>query len=191
MQSRMVDWHRNNLTPNTRKANPPDWNASLQNAFGTMTQSASKPLSDRVTFSRITKADFDELVALRIAAMRESLERIGRFDPERARERLRRSFHPEHSEFVVLDGQRIGFYTFRPAEEGFHLDHLYIHPDHQSRGVGSHVILRLLSRSDSLGMTVCLGALRDSPSNRFYQRHGFVQTAEDAWDIHYRRPASS
>lgn len=36
-------------------------------------------------------------------------------------------------------------------------------------------------------MTVSLGALRDSPSNRFYQRHGFVQTAEDEWDIYYLR----
>jgi ribosomal protein S18 acetylase RimI-like enzyme len=153
-----------------------------------MTPSASEALSTRVTFSRVTDADFDELVALRIAAMRESLERIGRFDPERARERLRNSFHPGHSEFIVLDGHRVGFYTFRPAEEGFHLDHLYIHPEHQSRGVGSHVIRHLLSRSDFLGMTVSLGALRDSPSNRFYQSHGFIQTAEDDWDIYYLRP---
>ena len=33
------------------------------------------------------EADFEDLLALRIAAMRESLERLGRFDPERARSR--------------------------------------------------------------------------------------------------------
>ena len=140
-----------------------------------------------VTFSEVTAADFDELAALRIAAMRASLEQVGRFDPERARERLRKSFYPEHSGFVILDGQRVGFYTFRPADDEFHLDHLYVHPSWQSRGVGSFVIRRLLSQSDARRMPVRLGALRDSPSNRFYQRHGFVQTAEDEWDIYYVR----
>ena len=94
---------------------------------------------------------------------------------------------PEHTEFVILDGQRIGFYTFRPTDDGFHLDHLYVHPRCQSRGVGSHVIRHLLFQSDARQMPVRLGALRDSPSNRFYQRHGFVKTAEDEWDIYYMR----
>jgi hypothetical protein len=40
-----------------------------------------------IVFFPVLAADFDSLVALRIAAMRESLERVGRFDPERARER--------------------------------------------------------------------------------------------------------
>lgn len=151
----------------------------------------SESPTPRVTYSAVTAADFEELAELRIAAMRDSLERVGRFDPERARERLRKSFHPEHTEFVVIDGQHIGFYTFRPAADGFHLDHLYIRPDRQSGGVGSHVIRRLLSRSDACGMPVHLGALRDSPSNRFYLRHGFVQTAEDEWDIYYVRTPQS
>ncbi len=152
-----------------------------------MSQPTSATLSDSVKFSAVSMADFEELVALRIAAMLESLERVGRFDPERARERLRKSFYPEYSEFIVLDGQRIGFYTFRPAADGFHLDHLYLHPGSQSRGVGSHVLRHLLSQADARQIPVHLGALRDSPSNRFYQRHGFTQTAEDEWDIYYNR----
>ncbi|MFO1484329.1 MAG: GNAT family N-acetyltransferase [Verrucomicrobiaceae bacterium] len=152
-----------------------------------MNQPAAASLADSIGFSAVTAADFDELVALRIAAMRDSLERVGRFDPERARERLRKSFHPEHTQFILLNGQRIGFHTFRPAADAFHLDHLYVHPGHQSRGIGSHVLSHLLARSDARQLPVCLGALRDSPSNRFYQRHGFVQTTEDEWDIYYLR----
>ena len=156
-----------------------------------MTQPTRAALSDIVTFSAVSTTDFDELVALRIAAMRASLEHVGRFDPERARERLRKSFYPEHSEFIVIDGQRVGFYTFRPAEDGFYLDHLYVHPSHQSRGVGSHVLHHLISQSDARQFPVHLGALRDSPSNRFYRRHGFTQATEDEWDIYYiRLPAA-
>ena len=140
-----------------------------------------------LSFAAVNDRDFDELVALRIAAMRESLERVGRFDPQRARERLRNSFYPEHTRVIVQDGQRIGFYTFRPADDGFHLDHLYIQPGSQSRGLGSQVISHLLAQSDVQQMPVHVGALRDSPSNRFYQRHGFVKTGEDEWDIYYVR----
>jgi GNAT superfamily N-acetyltransferase len=143
---------------------------------------------ETITFSAVTAEDFDALVDLRTAAMRESLERVGRFHPERARERLRQSFYPEHTAFVEVNGQRVGFYTFRPVEDAaYNLDHLYIHPDCQSRGVGSHVLRHLLAKSDVLHLPVRLGALRDSASNRFYQRHGFVQTAEDEWDIYYLR----
>lgn len=145
-------------------------------------------LSERVTFSAATAEDFEALLALRIAAMRESLERVGRFDPERARERLRQSFRPEHTSFVLLAGERIGFYAFRPAEDGFHLDHLYVHPSHQSGGIGSHVLRQLLAQADAAQKPVRLGALRESASHRFYQRHGFVQVSEDAWDIYYVRP---
>lgn len=147
-------------------------------------------LTDRVVIAPVSPNDFEELATLRIAAMRESLERVGRFDPERARERLRKSFSPEHSQIIVLDGARIGFCTFRPSDDAYHLDHFYVHPDAQSQGVGSFVLRMLLKQSDALRLPVLLGALRDSASNRFYQRHGFVQTGEDEWDIYYSRPPS-
>lgn len=139
-----------------------------------------------ITFASVSNDDFEDLLALRIAAMRESLEAVGRFNPERARERLRKSFYPEHTAFIVVDGQRIGFYTFRPADGGgLQLDHLYVHPNFQSRGIGAEVLRHLLALADASKTTVSLGALRDSPSNRFYQRHGFVKTSEDEWDIYY------
>jgi GNAT superfamily N-acetyltransferase len=149
--------------------------------------SLADPLPHALTYRNVTATDFEELVALRVAAMRESLERVGRFDPQRARERLLLSFYPEHTSFVVLGECHIGFFTLRPVEEGFHLDHFYIHPDHQSRGIGSQVMVDLLSRSDVRGKPVRLGALRESEANRFYQHHGFVKTVEDEWDIHYLR----
>jgi hypothetical protein len=48
---------------------------------------------------------------------------------------------------------------------------------------------KILQEADRLGLAVSLGALRDSDSNRFYRRHGFVQTGESEWDIDYLRPA--
>ena len=47
-----------------------------------------------VTFAMAGAGDFEALVSIRIDAMRESLERMGRFDPVRARERFREGFSP-------------------------------------------------------------------------------------------------
>ncbi len=71
----------------------------------------SKPtaafLSDSVAFSAVTAANFDELVAIRITAMRDSLERVGRFDPERARERLRKSIAEDEWDIYYIRTPRI------------------------------------------------------------------------------------
>jgi len=38
-------------------------------------------------------------------------------------------------------------------------------------------------------MAVQVGALKESASNRFYQRHGFVLESEGEWDNYYVRPS--
>ena len=144
-------------------------------------------LSNLITFLPVTTEDFDALSELRISAMKESLERVGRFNPERARERLKNSFYPEHSKFIVFENRKIGFYTFRLSEGIFHLDHFYIHPDCQSLGIGSFVMRKLVSTTEEKFSPIRLGALKESASNRFYQRHGFIKLGEDDWDIYYER----
>lgn len=142
-------------------------------------------------FTPATQADFEALLALRIDAMRDSLERQGRFDPDRARERLRGTFRPECTWHIEADGDRIGFYCLRPDGEGLRLDHLYVHPCAQGRGVGGQVLRRILRDADRERQAVTLSALRGSDSNRFYRRHGFVQTGEGEWDIEYLRPPAA
>ena len=144
-----------------------------------------------IRYAPVTADDFEQLVTLRIAAMRESLERLGRFDHDRARERLRNSFYPEHTWLILADDQAVGFYTLRPAADALSLDHLYIHPDYQSQGIGSVVLSRIVSEAEQLGLPIRLNALRQSASNRFYQRHGFTATHEDEFDVYYVRPASA
>ncbi|AMP01624.1 acetyltransferase family protein [Collimonas arenae] len=142
-----------------------------------------------VTLIPAVEGDFEELVALRIAAMRESLERVGRFDPIRARERFRSGFAPAYTRHVTVDGQRIGFVVVKPAQDQLLLDHLYIRPDYQGKGIGAAVLAQVFMEADALSLPVRVGALRDSEANRFYQRHGFAFVAEEEWDIYYVRAA--
>ena len=143
-----------------------------------------------LAFSPAEAADAEALVALRIAAMRESLERIGRFDPQRARDRFLSTFTPELTRHVLVDGERVGFVVVRPCQGGLLLDHLYVHPAHQGRGIGAAVLAHVFADADAQRLPLRVGALRGSDSNRFYQRHGFRQVEESEWDIHYVRPSA-
>ncbi|MFG0230302.1 GNAT family N-acetyltransferase, partial [Achromobacter sp. 413638] len=100
-------------------------------------------------------------------------------------------FRPEYTRAIELEGKRVGFYALRPDGDGLRLDHLYLHPSSQARGLGGRTLRRLLAQADAQGLPLRVGALRGSDSNRFYQRHGFVQIEESEWDIEYLRPAQA
>lgn len=138
-------------------------------------------------FQPTALADADRLVGIRIAAMRESLEQLGRFDPERARARFLNAFDPEFCHFIETDGITVGFFVVRPFPDHLLLDHLYVLPEHQGQGIGSEVLGRIFADADSQQLPIRLGALRGSKANAFYQRHGFQQVSEAEWDIYYVR----
>ncbi len=144
-----------------------------------------------VSFAPCSIADFETMHAMRLESMRESLERLRRYDPKRSRQRLERSFYPDLSQFILLNGERIGFYTFRPATDGFHLEHFYLLPQFHGRGIGTAILQELTARADQASLPIFLGALKESPVNRFYQRHGFVKDNESEWDIYYIRQPQS
>lgn len=137
------------------------------------------------------EGDFEALLALRMAAMRESLERLGRFDPQRARERLSRGFLPAYTRHILKDGELVGFVVVVPREKDCLLDHLYIHPNGQGQGIGTWVMEQVLKEADQRGKSVSVTALKHSAANRFYLRHGFVLQAEGEWDLYYVRPAQA
>ncbi|TFV99473.1 N-acetyltransferase [Oxalobacteraceae bacterium OM1] len=146
-------------------------------------------MNDRIALQPVQADDADELVAIRIAAMRESLERLGRFDPQRARERFLSGFVPAHTRHIVHDGVRVGFVVVKPAPEGLLLDHLYLLPAHQGQGIGAFVLRQVFRNADAAGQDLRVGALKQSDANRFYQRHGFRLVEEGEWDNYYLRKA--
>lgn len=127
------------------------------------------------------------LVAIRIAAMRDRLERIGRFDPQRARDRLLASFAPAFCRFIEAGKACVRFDVVRPAADRWRRDHRSIAPEQQGKGIGAAVLRERFAEAGEHWMPVRVGALRDGDSNRFSERHGFVRADEAEWDIDYRR----
>ena len=138
----------------------------------------------------VLATDFDDMVTLRIEALRESLERLGRYDPSRARARLADGFAPQYMHHIEVDGQRIGFVTLRPDDAAqpisIRLNHLYIRPGAQGRGTGEWVLNWAKRQAVCAGRDITLSALKQSDANRFYLRHGFVTVGESEFDMDYR-----
>jgi GNAT superfamily N-acetyltransferase len=137
----------------------------------------------------VAAADFEAMVALRIRAMRPSLEALGRFDPERARQRLAAGFAPAFMRHIVRGGERLGFMTLRPWPDGtaLALEHLYIEPAHQGCGLGAWALDVAKSRADLARLPLVVEALKGSAANRFYRRHGFAEVGQGDWELQHRR----
>lgn len=142
-----------------------------------------------IRFEPADEGDFEALLVLRLAAMRDGLERLGRFDPDKARERLGRSFSPRNTQHIVCNGERVGFLAVTRGESLWRLDHMYVHPMAQHQGIGSWVLQQVLKGADEEHCAVALSIVRRTEAVRFYQRHGFKLVDESAWDQHFLRPA--
>ncbi|WP_245774722.1 GNAT family N-acetyltransferase [Nonomuraea wenchangensis] len=141
-------------------------------------------------------ADVEAVAELRAVVMRADLERLGRYDEHRVRQRLRDGFLPAHTWMIELDGVFAGSVALRPAggsegdgRSGYWLEHFYLDPRAQGRGIGSAVLRELLERCDREDAVVRLNVLQGSPARRLYERHGFTFEREDAVDVYLVRPA--
>ncbi|MFC4118376.1 GNAT family N-acetyltransferase [Nonomuraea zeae] len=122
--------------------------------------------------------------------MRPDLERLGRYDEQRVGQRLRDAFTPGHTWVIGVAGTLAGCVALRPAEDAYWLEHFYLTPEFQGRGLGSAVLRSLLERCDREEAVVRLNVLQGSPARRLYERHGFTLETEDAVDVFMVRGAS-
>lgn len=129
--------------------------------------------------------DADALTALFLAARRRALP--GLAEPHSD---LETRWWMEHVVLAggsvtvaVVDGEAAGFCAVR----GRSLDHLYVHPDRQGRGIGSR-LLGHAKRASRDGLSLYVFQ-RNRAARAFYERHGFRLAAlSDGADNEEREP---
>lgn len=127
--------------------------------------------------------DAEWIAELRADVLRADLERLGRYDQTRVRQRFRDAFEPTYTRIIVVDAADVGSVALRPDGDAFWLEHLYIDASHQGRGVGSRVLAMILD-DDGLYR---LNVLQGSPARSLYERHGFVVDSQDDVDVFMTR----
>nr|WP_305123258.1 GNAT family N-acetyltransferase [Roseomonas sp. GC11] len=116
------------------------------------------------------------------------MERIGRWDPERRRRRMRESFDPAATRLIEdAAGTLLGCVTIRHGAAETEVSNLYLEPAAQGRGLGRAVMAAIAAERPTL--PVRLEVLRQSGAQRFYERLGFAVVAEQEFDRAMLLPA--
>ncbi|MFF0227269.1 GNAT family N-acetyltransferase [Streptomyces sp. NPDC004629] len=139
------------------------------------------------TMRSASVSDIEAAAELRAVVLRTDLERLGRYDARRVRQRLRDAFDPRHTWVIEAGGAFAGCVALRPAADAHWLEHFYLAPHLQGLGIGSGVLRELLERCDRDGLPVRLNVLQGSPARRLYERHGFAAETEDPVDVYMVR----
>ncbi|WP_149552082.1 GNAT family N-acetyltransferase [Streptomyces marokkonensis] len=130
-----------------------------------------------------TASGVEAVAEPRAVVLRADLERLGRYDARRVRQRLRDGFGPAHTWVTEAGGAFGGCVAPRPAADRHWLEHFYLAPEHQGGGIGSDVLRHLPARCDRDGGAVRPNVLRGGPARRLYERYGFTPETEDPVDV--------
>lgn len=130
------------------------------------------------------------IAELRAVVMRPDLERLGRFDPVRVRERFLAAFELEQTYVIHSDGVDAGVIAVRPEADARWIEHFFIAPAHQGKGLGGAVLRHVMGASVD-ERPFRLDVLQGSPARRLYERHGFVLESEDPVDVFMVAPGNS
>lgn len=126
--------------------------------------------------------EVDWIAELRAIVLRADLERLGRYDDVRVRQRFRDAFEPAETRIIVVDGADVGSVALRPEDSARWLEHFYIDTAHQGRGVGGRILAMVLDDPALYRLNV----LQGSPARSLYARHGFVVESQDEVDVFMR-----
>jgi ribosomal protein S18 acetylase RimI-like enzyme len=138
-----------------------------------------------ITYRPAVPEDFDFLFRLHTAAMRGVVEAaFGAWDDAWQVAYARRHFDPAVLRIIQLAGQDVGVLHVQDRAEELFLVSLEILPEHQRKGIGTHVIIELIRAASAQDKPVALQVLKTNLSARaLYQRLGFGITGENA--THY------
>jgi ribosomal protein S18 acetylase RimI-like enzyme len=92
---------------------------------------------------------------------------------------------------VLLDSKPVGRLWFAPVDGGFHLVDIAIHPNVQSKGLGTALVERLQQEAQKAKLPIRSTVDRFNPGSlRFHQRLGFTIVGEDVLQYYLEwRPA--
>lgn len=146
-------------------------------------------MSAGFTLRPVGEADFEPLLDLSIRVLRADLERVGRFDRERRRARMRAGFDPATLSAIEVDGRLVGCIAAVPAVDHLEIHSFYLEPSVQGRGLGADVFAAVAAAH--LDLPVRIEVLKGSAVHRFWEKQGFIRIAEQPFDWVYERPAAA
>lgn len=125
-----------------------------------------------------TVHDADWMADLKAQAMRPDLERLGYWDQQWARQRFLDTYIAANTSVIELEGDVAGVIALRAEPDALWVEHFYLYPHAQGRGIGGHVLEHVMKeRRDHRPFMLAID--RGSSARHLYERHGFVYQYDD------------
>ena len=125
-----------------------------------------------------TPADSEFCFQLHKAAMGDYVTTIWGWDEQAQRDYHTRKFDPDHWQIITAGGADVGMLNVEYRATEIYLGRIEVHPDHQGRGIGTHLITALLSEADRRGQNLVLDVLMvNHRAYALYQRLGLQEVA--------------
>ncbi|MCU0522402.1 MAG: GNAT family N-acetyltransferase, partial [Anaerolineae bacterium] len=126
-----------------------------------------------------TPADADFICAVMRATMTDYVMQAWAPSEAAAEAAYREDIIIGQDHIVVLSGREIGVFSIERKPDEIFLDKLFILPDYQRWGIGSHLIRMVLAEAFGQSLPVRLGVLKVNPARSLYERLGFVVEGEE------------
>ena len=97
----------------------------------------------------------------------------GAWNEEEVRQRSSENIAAGLTQIIELGHTAIGIHVVEREPDAIRLLQIFILPEYQRRGIGSHLIERLLAEARSARLPLRLRVLRVNPACALYQRMGF------------------
>ena len=131
-------------------------------------------------------ADVDFARALYFETMRGMIEPLFGWDQRRQEESFAEWFDLEQASIIMADGRDVGWMQTRANEGEVFLGSLYVIPEMQRRGIGTHVLRELIAQSKRSSQPLTLAVMKNNPAIHLYERLGFRLTHEDRYKFYMR-----
>lgn len=110
--------------------------------------------------------------------MRPDLERLGLWERDWARRRFLETYVPANTDIIEMDGKPVGVIAVRAEADAQWIEHFYLDPTVQGRGMGRQVLLHVMEiHRDARPFRLAID--RGSAARRLYERVGFVHLYDD------------
>ncbi|MEV6844632.1 GNAT family N-acetyltransferase [Actinoplanes sp. NPDC051411] len=110
--------------------------------------------------------------------MRPDLERLGLWDEEWARRRFLETYVPVNTDIIEVGEKPVGVIAVRPEPDALWIEHFYLDPAAQGRGLGRQVLQYVMDAHRD-GRPFRLAIDRGSAARKLYERVGFVHLYDD------------
>jgi ribosomal protein S18 acetylase RimI-like enzyme len=126
-----------------------------------------------------TEDDSEFVFLVKKAALGTYIEQTWGWDESFQRQYHQTNYVSGQTRIIVADGIDVGWMIVGETDSALELHEIYLQPEHQSRGIGSHLIKTLLAEAERHSKPVTLQVLKvNVRARQLYEQLGFQSAGE-------------